>query len=207
MRMICKNVAVFLFFFQFIIVNGQTQIKGNTLFLPVGIVNLAIEHSLNKHFSIQEEIFVSPWKSFSGKHLQIYMTTVEGRYYFSETMKKWFVGSYFSVSYYNLQKWNYWEERIVTDEYGIPEYLEDGFIRKTEVFQKGYSFVLGINGGYHFAISQHLGLDVFVGIGTSQGLYKGFFKDNYERADDAKKMNKSGEIIPTRGGLMFTYKL
>lgn len=201
------KIAFLIIIFQTLFIKAQTEIKANTLFLPVGIINLASEQSLNKHFTVQEEIFISPWKSVSGRHLQVYMATLEGRYYFTESMKKWYVGAYFSFANFNLQKWNYWNESVVTDENGQPEYLPDGSLRITGRYQKGYSLIFGISGGYHFTINEKLGLDIFAGIGSSQGLYKGYYKDNNQRYDKPQGWNKSGEVIPTRGGLMLTYKL
>ncbi|MBD8084626.1 DUF3575 domain-containing protein [Chryseobacterium caseinilyticum] len=201
------RIAFLMLIFQTLMMNAQTEVKANTIFLPLGIVNVASEQTLNKNFTLQEEVFISPWKSFSGKHLQIYMATLEGRYYFKESMKKWYVGGYFSFANFNLQKWNYWNELVVLDENEQPQILADGSVRRSEIYQKGYSFIFGISGGYHFTINEKLGLDIFAGVGSSQGMYKGFYKDNGQRSDKAHGWNKSGELIPTRGGLMLTYKL
>jgi len=202
-----SKTLILIIILQTVFFKAQTEIKANMVFLPVGIINIASEQALTKHITIQEELFISPWKSIGGKHLQIYMATLEGRYYFTESMRKWYVGGYFSLANFNLQKWNYWNEMVVLDENDQPVILSDGSVRRTERYQRGYSFIFGISGGYHFVINEKLGLDVFAGIGSSQGLYKGFYKDNNQRSDKATGWNKSGEIIPTRGGLMLTYKL
>jgi len=193
---------------SFLKVNAQkTEIKVNAPFLPLGMINIATEKSLSNKFSLQAEAFISPWKSFGGKNLQVYMGTLEGRYYFKEVMKGWYVGAYGSIAAYNLQKWNYINAETVLNEDGSPQILADGSIRVTERYQKGLAFILGISGGYHFTINEKLGLDVYAGVGTSQSIYKGYYKDNNERYDVATEWNKSGEIIPTRGGFMLTYKL
>lgn len=191
----------------FLKVNAQTEIKVNAAFLPIGMINIAGEKSLNKNFSIQAEGFISPWKSFAGKNLQIYMGTLEGRYYFGEVMKGWYVGVYGSIAAYNLQKWNYLKEKPVLNDDGTPQLLPDGSVRVTERYQKGLAFIIGVSSGYHFSINEKLGLDVYGGIGITQSLYRGYLKDTNERYDGAEKWNKSGEIIPTRGGLMVTYRL
>ena len=194
-------------FFLILNVNAQTELKVNAPFLPVGMINLAVEKSLNSKFSLQAEGFISPWKSFAGKNLQIYMGTLEGRYYFKEMMKGWYVGAYGSIAAYNLQKWNYLKAEPVLNDDGTPQLLADGTVRITERYQKGLALIMGISGGYHFTISEKLGLDVYAGIGTSQSIYRGYFKDNNQRYDKAANWNKSGEVIPTRGGLMLTYQL
>lgn len=191
----------------FLEVNAQAEIKINAPFLALGMLNIAAEKSLNKNFSLQAEGFISPWKSFGGKNLQIYMGTLEGRYYFKETMKGWYVGAYGSIVAYNLQKWNYIRAEPVYYEDNTPQLLPDGSVRVTERYQRGLALIIGVSGGYHFTINEKFGLDVYAGIGSSQSIYKGYFKDNNERYDKANRWNKSGEIIPTRGGLMVTYKL
>ena len=190
----------------FLKVNAQTEIKANAIFLPLGMINLAVEKSINSKFSLQAEGFISPWKSFGGKNLQIYMGTLEGRYYFKEMMKGWYVGAYGSIAAYNLQKWNYLKSAPVLDDDDHPQLSGDGTVRLTERYQKGLALIIGVSGGYHFTVTERLGLDVYAGIGTTQSIYKGYFKDNNQRYDKATNWNKSGEVIPTRGGLMVTYK-
>ncbi|WP_228388289.1 DUF3575 domain-containing protein [Chryseobacterium sp. CBo1] len=188
-------------------IQSQTVLKINAPFTVIGIVNLAVEKPFGKNISLQAEGFISPWKSFHGKNLQIYMGTLEGRYYFNEIMKKWYVGTYGSIAAFDLQKWNYLTKQPVLDDVGNSQYLDDGSIRTAEMYQRGVAFVFGISGGYHFTVSENLGLDVFAGIGSVQSFYKGYIKENNERYDKAKNWNKSGEIIPTRAGLMITYIL
>ncbi|WP_370895447.1 DUF3575 domain-containing protein [Chryseobacterium gossypii] len=206
MKLISKLSVVYCIFSAFIL-NAQTEIKLNAPSAPVGILHIAVEKPLRKNYTLQAEAFVSPWKSFAGKNLQIYMGTLEGRYYFNEKMKKWYVGAYISAAAFNLQKWDYWKAKVVRDENGNPEILPNGSPRITERYQKGLAFVGGISGGYHFVINERWGLDAFAGIGFTQSLYKGYLKDNDQRYDGARKWNKSGEIIPTRAGLMLTYKI
>ncbi|MBT2622931.1 MULTISPECIES: DUF3575 domain-containing protein [Chryseobacterium] len=207
MKFLIKNLCFTASLFLASTLNAQTEVKVNTLFAPIGIYNIAVEKPVSNKISLQAEAFVSPWKSFSGRNLQIYMGTLEGRYYFGERMKKWYVGTYVSMAAFNLQKWNYWNDKPVRDELGQAEILPDGSVRVTGKYQKGLAFIFGISGGYHFTINENWGLDLYAGIGTTQSFYKGYFKDNNTRYEHATKFNKSGELIPTRGGLMLTYKI
>ncbi len=175
-------------------------IKGNALFAPIGILNLGIEKQLNSKYTLQGDVFISPWKSFAGHELQIYSLSVEGRYYFKEAFKNWYVGANIGFSAYNLQKWSYWNDN--TSENWNGEILVN-----SNLYQKGYSLALGITGGYQFQISDRLNLDIYATIGTSQGFYKGYDRSTGRRYDSAKKFNKSGEIIPYRGGVMISYQL
>ncbi len=67
--------------------------------------------------------------------------------------------------------------------------------------------MIGVTGGYQFQLSDRLNLDIYATIGSSQGFYKGYDRSTGKRYDSAEKFNKSGEIIPYRGGIMISYKL
>lgn len=188
-------------------VYAQTEIKVNAPFLPIGIFNIAVEKPISPKISLQVEAFISPWESYGGKNLQIYMGTLEGRYYFKEMMHGWYVGAYGSIGAFNLQKWNYFTPQPVLDQEGDAVLLPDGSVRTAERYQKGLAFIVGVSGGYHFKINDRFGLDAFAGVGTTQSIYKGYLKDNNQRYDGAEKWNRSGEFLPTRLGLMLTYKL
>ncbi|WP_312305390.1 DUF3575 domain-containing protein [Chryseobacterium sp.] len=174
-------------------------IKGNALFIPIGILNAGIEKQISPKYTIQGDVFISPWKSFAGHKLQMYSLSVEGRYYFKEAFKHWYVGANVGVSAYNLQKWNYWSGTFVTDSGEV--------LDSSNLYQKGYSVMIGVTGGYQFQLSDRLNLDIYATIGSSQGFYKGYDRSTGKRYDSAEKFNKSGEIIPYRGGIMISYKL
>ncbi|AYZ13246.1 DUF3575 domain-containing protein [Chryseobacterium arthrosphaerae] len=175
-------------------------IKGNALFIPIGILNAGIEKQISPKYTIQGDVFISPWKSFAGHELQIYSLSVEGRYYFKEAFKHWYIGANIGISAYNLQKWNYWND-------GTSENWNGEILVNSNLYQKGYSVTFGITGGYQFQLSDRLNLDIYATIGSSQGFYKGYDRSTGRRYDAAEKFNKSGEIIPYRGGIMISYKL
>ncbi|MGG7436830.1 DUF3575 domain-containing protein [Chryseobacterium arthrosphaerae] len=175
-------------------------IKGNALFIPIGILNAGIEKQISPKYTIQGDVFISPWKSFAGHEMQIYSLSVEGRYYFKEAFKHWYIGANIGISAYNLQKWNYWNN-------GTSENWNGEILVNSNLYQKGYSVTFGITGGYQFQLSDRLNLDVYATIGSSQGFYKGYDRSTGRRYDAAEKFNKSGEIIPYRGGIMISYKL
>lgn len=169
--------------------NGhQLYGKVNALVLPVGMFNAGLEYQLSPKYTLQGDVFISPWKSFAGNHAQVYMGHIESRYYFNEAFKHWYVGVNGGAGVFDLTKWNY---------------------SGTEKFQRGFTFMLGATVGYQFQVNDKLNLDVFVGGGTSQAFYHGYesVPPNFVRYDIAHKWNKSGEFIPYRGGLMLSYKL
>jgi hypothetical protein len=50
-------------------------------------------------------------------------------------------------------------------------------------------------------------LEFFLGGGSHQGFYKGYYLSTGERYDSAEGYNKSGEWIPYRGGVMVSYRI
>ena len=165
----------------------QTRLKGNPLFLPVGMINLGIERELTDNISLQGDVFISPWKSFKGKHLQVYMGHIEGRYHFKEVFSKWYVGLNMGGSVFDLQKWNYWN---------------------ADKYQRGFSIMLGGVVGYQYQWNENWNIDFYLGGGFSQGFYHGYSStEPIGRYESADHWNKSGEWIPYRGGIMISYKL
>ncbi|BFO64331.1 DUF3575 domain-containing protein [Chryseobacterium sp. S0630] len=175
-------------------------IKGNALFAPIGILNLGIEKQISPKYTIQGDVFISPWKSFGGHKLQFYSVSAEGRYYFTEAFKHWYLGANVSVAAYNASKWSYWNDNTAENWNGE-------ILVNSNLYQKGFSVMLGVTAGYQFQLSERWNLDIYGTIGTSQGFYKGYDKSTGRRYDSAEKFNKSGEIIPYRGGVMISYKL
>lgn len=175
-------------------------IKGNALLAPIGILNLGIEKQLSPKYTIQGDVFISPWKSFAGHELQFYSVSAEGRYYFKEAFRHWYVGANVSVAAYNLQKWNYWKDQVYVTESGE-------ILQNSNLYQRGFSVMLGVTGGYQFQLSERWNLDLYATIGTSQGFYKGYDRTTGKRYDKESGLNRSGEFIPYRGGIMISYKL
>lgn len=165
-------------------------IKANAVFLPVGMLNAALEMQISDKMTLQPEVFISPWKSFGGKHAQLYMGTLDGRYYFDSAFKKWYVGINIGGALFDIQKWNY---------------------SGTHRFQRGYAFLAGATVGYQLLLNNKWNLDFYVGGGTSQSFYHGYDETDPDNPfvyyDDTRKWNRSGEFLPYRGGLMISYKL
>ncbi|KFF13547.1 hypothetical protein IW15_07100 [Chryseobacterium soli] len=175
-------------------------IKGNAAFAPLGILNVAVEKQLTQKITLQGDVLISPWKSFAGHELQYYSVSVEGRYYFNEAFKHWYIGANIAGAAFTTQKWNYWNDRtFVTDSGEV--------FTNSNIYQKGYSIIFGVTGGYQFKVSDRWNIDLYASIGSSQDFYKGYERGTGQRYDSAQKFNKSGEIMPYRGGVMISYKL
>ncbi|SMP24644.1 Protein of unknown function [Chryseobacterium profundimaris] len=204
-----RSLATFLAIFILGNLNAQEQnnneksiyVKGNALFIPIGIVNLALEHQLSKKFTVQGDVLISPWKSFAGHELQYYSVSAEGRYYFNEAFKHWYAGINIAASSFVLQKWDYWSDGPYYNNFG------EVFVT-SNLYQKGYSVIFGVTLGYQFKVSERWNIDLYGTLGTSQDFYKGYDRttgERYDRKDN--NFNRSGEILPYRGGIMISYKL
>lgn len=175
-------------------------IKGNAAFAPLGILNVAVEKQLTQKITLQGDVLISPWKSFAGHELQYYSVSVEGRYYFNGAFKHWYIGANIAGAAFNAQKWNYWNDQTFVTDSG------EAFTN-SNTYQKGYSVIFGVTGGYQFKVSDRWNIDLYASIGSSQDFYKGYERGTGRRYDSAQKFNKSGEIVPYRGGVMISYKL
>lgn len=191
------------------LINAQEQIsekenglhlKANALFIPIGILNAGVEYQLNSKYTLQGDLLISPWKSFAGHELQYYSASVEGRYYFKEAFNGWYLGANLSGSSFVLQKWNYWKQFTYINE-------NNEVFENSHLYQKGYSVLIGITAGYQFRLADRWTMDLYATVGTSQDFYKGYERGTGRRYDLAKDYNKSGEILPYRGGVMISYKL
>ncbi len=187
--------------------NYETHIKGNVLFAPVLVFNGAVEKQISPKMTLQGEVFVSPWKSFANRYAQIYMVGLDARYYFSQAFEKFYVGANVSVAAFQLQKWNY-----NSNSYYVFKNGETSPYLNKNLYQRGMTVIVGVVGGYQFKLNDKMNLDLYLGIGSSQGFYKGYDKlsgDRYDNVGETKnrEWNRSGEILPYKGGLMLTYKL
>ncbi|MEO8517281.1 MAG: DUF3575 domain-containing protein [Flavobacterium sp.] len=165
---------------------GQTYIKANAVTALVLIPNVGVETTLSKHFTFQVDITASFWKSINHGPFQLFMLTPELRYHFKESTKGFYIGAHLGGSIFKLQKWNY---------------------ANSDDYQKGFNYFAGGTIGYQTAISKKLALDFFLGGGTQQAFYNGYYISTNERYEHVQKYNKSGEWLPYRGGVMICYKL
>ena len=178
----------------------KIYVKANALFLPIGILNAGVEYQLKENITVQADVFISPWKSFMGKYAQVYMIGFDGRYYFNEAFKHWYVGANITAARYIFQRYSYWGN-------GFSQLTPESPIYRTkDLYQDGFAFMLGVTAGYQFQLSNRLNMDLYVGAGNSQGFYKGYHKELGVRYDGTG-WDRSGEWIPYRGGVMISYKL
>lgn len=184
------------------IVQKKLYVKANALFLPLGMLNAGLEYQLNNKMTVQGDVFISPWKSFAGKYAQVYMIGFDGRYYFKEAFKHWYVGANISAARFIMQKFNYWTDDLTQYNLDSPLY------KASDLYQDGYAVMIGGVVGYQFKLGEKWNMDLYLGAGSVQSFYKGYHKElGIRYDDDGRPWDKSGEILPYRGGVMISYKL
>lgn len=184
------NKVKIIFFIAFFLfsgekINAQTYAKVNMLSLPLGMLNAGAEAKISDKITLQPEFFISPWHSFLGNKLQIYNFNLEGRYYFKESFKHFYIGGNAGIAIFDLQKWNY----VNLNQY-----------------QRGYTWLFGVTVGYQYPISEKLNIDMYLGGATSQAFYHGYDM-NGNRYEPKNPWNRSGELIPYKVGVALSYKI
>ncbi|WP_372754978.1 DUF3575 domain-containing protein [Mariniflexile sp.] len=164
-------------------ITSQTSFKGNAITTLVGIPNFGVEFELGKKTTFQLDVAASFW-TINGVPYKFGQIFPEFRYYTKQAGLGFYVGAHIGGAKFKLQKWN-----------------------QTNSYQEGYSVFLGATIGYQFELNERWNLEAFLGGGSQQGHYKGYFLDTGERSDGVRHYNKSGEFLPYRGGLMIVYKL
>ncbi|MFC7774765.1 DUF3575 domain-containing protein [Flavobacterium sp. GCM10027622] len=164
---------------------AQTTVKANVISV-LGFPQVGIETALGQKTSFQVDALASVWKSINGAPQQAYMVIPEFRYYPKKAMEGFYIGGHVGASAFKMQKWSY----INTDYY-----------------QKGYNVLYGVTVGYQVKINERFAMDAFLGGGSQQAYYNGYLLSTGERYENAKHFNKSGELLPYRGGIMIVYKL
>ncbi len=159
-----------------------TRLKANALYWAVGVPNLSVETSLGKHWGLNVDAVYSPWQSINGRPYVVFQLIAEGRYYFRESARGFYVGVYAAFDAYKLSKW------------GHPSY---------EV-QHGVGKAFGGAVGYQFALNRRWGMDCYLGGGWHGGDYYGI---DERTGDYYARWNGSGEWIPYKAGVAFTYRL
>lgn len=180
-----KKIFLFLLLFSSVI-QGQTYVKANAATALLLMPNIGVEMPVSKHFSFQVDVMASFWKSINNAPFQFVTLTPELRYHFKENMHGFYVGAHLGGSIFKLQKWNYW---------------------KSDDYQKGFNYFAGATIGYQKEISKKFAVDVFLGGGTQQAFYNGYYLSTNQRYEHVQKYNKSGEWLPYRGGIMICYKI
>lgn len=177
----CIGLVLLLSMFQ--IGEAQTRLKANMVYWAVGIVNASVETKLSSHWTFNGELVYSPWKSIDGNHFEFLQIIPEARYYVKSAFDGFYLGGYGSFQFFDMTKWNYWNQHK---------------------YQRGRGFSLGLNIGYAYSIDDTWGIDVYIGAGWQNSQYRGYDTRTHEMYVG---WNGSGEWLPYRLGIALSYQL
>lgn len=159
----------------------------------VGVVNQAVEFRVFNKGSVQMEGWgVYAPENFLGTGYPCSLALMYGefRFYPKEVFKGFFCGVHIGGGVYRLNK------NI------LPIF---GYLKDPNSLQVGQNLIVGLTAGYHFSLSKHWGLEVVVGYGRQYSTY-----ESYTHKDDGtvlyRSLNGSAEYLPTKAGLLVTYK-
>ncbi len=162
---------------------SQTRIKTNALYWAVLVPNVSVETYLGPHFTFNGDVVMSFWESIHGRPYMGGQVIAEGRYYIKEAFRGFYAGAYFGFDRYRVSKWDH----PATD------------------IHHGYGLAPGLTLGYQFSIGGRWNMDCYVGGGWHAGRY--YMTDKNTGEVTVEKWNKSGEWIPYKAGVAFSYRL
>jgi len=164
---------------------AQPALKVNTLTTLVLVPQLGLEWTRGARTSAQVDLMVSPWRSVDGAPMQFVMVVPEWRWHLRQVGSGPYIGVHLGATAFRLQKWEY---------------------RHRDYYQTGFGLLAGVTLGVQRQMGRHWLADAFIGGGTVQSKYKGYYISTGERYDDEPGYNESGEWLPYRGGVMISYR-
>jgi hypothetical protein len=147
----------------------------------LGIPMLGVERPLNDpKRSVQWDVMLSPWRSVQGYPLEFLVGIAEWRFHRRETRDGLYVAVHLGAAAFRLRR---------------PDY------RDTTLYQEGAGVLAGASMGRVWRSRSGRTVEVYLGVGTVQSLYKGYDRATGRRYDGARLWNVSGEWLPYRTGL------
>lgn len=147
----------------------------------VAVPHVGVERSLRRsRRSFQWDLLVSPWLSADGGPFTFAVATAEWRFYRSDRETGWFTAVNVGGAVFRLRR---------------PDY------RDTTLYQEGMSGMVGGSVGYVWQRRSGRTVELYVGAGSIQSLYKGYDALTDSRVDGARLWNVSGEFLPYRTGV------
>lgn len=172
--------------------NPKLNIKLNASTL-IGVVNPAVEFRVFNKGSVQLEGWgVYAPENFLGTGYPCSLALMYGefRYYPKEVFKGFFGGVHIGAGVYRLNK------------NVLPIF---GYLKDPNSIQVGQNLIVGLTVGYHFTFNKHWGLEVVIGYGRQYSTY-----ESYTTKEDGtvtyRSLNGSAEYLPTKAGLLVTYR-
>ena len=198
-----KKWVISIFLVLSSILNAQTELKVNLASALLLVPNIGIEVKLSETLGYQLDTSASFYDNVEGSPFHTVQIFNELRYYpklkEGKNVRSFFIGPHVGYGMFTLK---------------IPKFITsivDTELKEEGSYQSGRNAYYGITIGKKIPLkNKKLGLELFIGGGSSQSNYKYYNKLGnriYENPDIEKDFNQSGEELIYKGGVMLTYKL
>lgn len=185
------------------VLNAQTELKVNLASALLLVPNIGIEVKLSETLGFQLDTSASFYDNVEGSPFHTIQIFNELRYYpklkEGKNVRSFFIGPHVGYGMFTLK---------------IPKFITsivDTELKEEGSYQSGRNAYYGITIGKKIPLkNKKLGLELFIGGGSSQSNYKYYNKLGnriYENPDIEKDFNQSGEELIYKGGVMLIYKL
>ena len=198
-----KKWVISIFLVLSSILNAQTELKVNLASALLLVPNIGIEVKLSETLGYQLDTSASFYDNVEGSPFHTVQIFNELRYYpklkEGKNVRSFFIGPHVGYGMFTLK---------------IPKFITsivDTELKEEGSYQSGRNAYYGITIGKKIPLkNKKLGLELFIGGGSSQSNYKYYNKLGnriYENPDIEKDFNQSGEELIYKGGVMLIYKL
>ena len=198
-----KKWVISIFLILSSILNAQTELKVNLASALLLVPNIGIEVKLSEALGYQLDTSASFYDNVEGSPFHTVQIFNELRYYpklkEGKNVRSFFIGPHVGYGMFTLK---------------IPKFITsivDTELKEEGSYQSGRNAYYGITIGKKIPLkNKKLGLELFIGGGSSQSNYKYYNKLGnriYENPDIEKDFNQSGEELIYKGGVMLIYKL
>ena len=185
------------------VLNAQTELKVNLASALLLVPNIGIEVKLSEKLGYQLDTSASFYDNVEGSPFHTVQIFNELRYYpklkEGKNVRSFFIGPHVGYGKFTLKK-----PMFITS-------IVDTELKEEGSYQSGRNAYYGITIGKKIPLkNKKLGLELFIGGGSSQSNYKYYNKLGnriYENPDIEKDFNQSGEELIYKGGVMLIYKL
>jgi hypothetical protein len=198
-----KKWVISIFLVLSSVLNAQTELKVNLASALLLVPNIGIEVKLSETLGYQLDTSASFYDNVEGSPFHTVQIFNELRYYpklkEGKNVRSFFIGPHIGYGMFTLK---------------IPKFITsivDTELKEEGSYQSGRNAYYGITIGKKIPLkNKKLGLELFIGGGSSQSNYKYYNKLGnriYENPDIEKDFNQSGEELIYKGGVMLIYKL
>jgi len=198
-----KKWVISIFLVLSSVLNAQTELKVNLASALLLVPNIGIEVKLSEKLGYQLDTSASFYDNVEGSPFHTVQIFNELRYYpklkEGKNVRSFFIGPHVGYGMFTLK---------------IPKFITsivDTELKEEGSYQSGRNAYYGITIGKKIPLkNKKLGLELFIGGGSSQSNYKYYNKLGnriYENPDIEKNFNQSGEELIYKGGVMLIYKL